>query len=64
MALKEMVIEMNVRAQCVRMHGNGMLNFTGLFKFMQEFKNFWTYTIRNEKKRCLVGYKGVIKQLL
>lgn len=64
LALKEMVMEMDVRAECIRMHGNGMLNFTDLFKFMQEFRNLWTYIIRNEKTRCLVECTRTIKQLL
>lgn len=57
-------MEINVRAQCIRMHGNGMLEFTDLFKFMQEIKNLWTYTIRNEKTRCLAGCTGGIRHLL
>lgn len=33
------------------------LNFTDLFKFIQELK-LWTYTIRNEKTKCLVDVRG------
>lgn len=58
-----MVMEMNVRAECIR-HGNGMINFIDLFKFMQEFRNLWTYIIRHGKTRCLVECTRTIKQLL
>lgn len=59
-ALKEMVMEMNVNAQCIRMHGNRVLNFTDFFKYMQEFKKYICGPIQLGMKRqgALCDLKG------
>lgn len=55
-----MVMEMNVSAQCIRMHGNRVLNFTDLFKYMQKFKKGICEPIQLGMKRqgALCDLKG------
>lgn len=59
-ALKEVIMEMNIIAQCVRMHENRELNLTDLLKYMQEFKNciYRSIWLRMKKQGALCDLKG------
>lgn len=55
-----MIMEMNIIAQCVRMHENRELNLTDLLKYMQEFKNciYGSIWLRMKKQGALCDLKG------
>lgn len=68
-----MVTEMNISAQCIRVHGNRVLNFNDLSEYIQELKKCICGPIQLEIKRqnewlsspsnlvCLEGLCTILK---